>query len=360
MSRTISGTGSTANDIVIANALNWSSGALTVNAANIIVNAPLCNTGAGAINLQASAAVALNAGIGSAGAIAIGAATGLTQAVSTTITSSTGLGINVGKDSTASGIIGGAGGLTKSGAGTLTLSGTNTYTGATMVNAGTLAISNAAGLGATTAGTTVASGATLDLQNVSMGAEAVTLNGGTLQTSTGGSSLSGVVTLGDASIFNVASDASLNVTGMVTAAGNALSVSGAGNLALGNIANTLDGGVSVSSSHNILLTSAGALRLNEIAATGTINVATLAGNLTIAGNIATTDAGASAITLNAGQSSAAGVSTGGDLIFNGDSTLGTGVNGTATLYTGSLTGSTGLAALIGGADWRWQLPLCQR
>lgn len=57
------------------------------------------------------------------------------------------------------------GGLTKSGAGTLTLTGTNTYTGATRVNAGTLSLKHELCLATNTA-VTVASTAVLDLDFV--------------------------------------------------------------------------------------------------------------------------------------------------------------------------------------------------
>ncbi|MBI5911821.1 MAG: autotransporter-associated beta strand repeat-containing protein, partial [Betaproteobacteria bacterium] len=86
--------------------------------------------------------------------------------------------VNVGTASTVSGIIGGTGtALTKLGAGTLDLSGSNTYTGATNVNAGTLIASNASALGTTAGATTVASGATLNINNVNIGTEALNLAG---------------------------------------------------------------------------------------------------------------------------------------------------------------------------------------
>lgn len=60
------------------------------------------------------------------------------------------------------------GALIKAGAGTLALSGTNTYTGATTVNAGTLLVSNNSALGTTDGTTTVNSGATLALSGVTI------------------------------------------------------------------------------------------------------------------------------------------------------------------------------------------------
>ena len=246
----------------------------------------------------------------------------------------------------ASALTSSGGTLTKSGTGKLTLSGADTYTGETTVNAGTLTINNPTALGGIEAGTTVISGATLDLKNVSVGAEAITLNGGTLMTSTGNSSLAGNVTLGNASVFNIATNATLNVTGAVTAVGKSLLISGGGNLTLDNTSNALDGGVSVSSVNNLVLINASAMTMNGIAATGTINVATLTGNLTIAGNVTTTDTSDKAITLNAGQDTAAGTSTGGDIILSGSPSFSTGNNGRTTLYTGSVSGSTGLTELV--------------
>ncbi|MFZ4525383.1 MAG: filamentous hemagglutinin N-terminal domain-containing protein, partial [Chlorobium sp.] len=85
--------------------------------------------------------------------------------------------------------------------------------------------------------------------------------------------------------------------------------------------------------------------INGINTTGTVNVSTLTGNITISQTIATTNASTSAVTLNAGSNTDAKTSLGGDIIISGGSiTVGSG--GLAKLYTGSISGSTGLTSLI--------------
>lgn len=75
----------------------------------------------------------------------------------------------------------------------------------------------------------------------------------------------------------------------------------------------------------------------------TASVATKTGNLTISQNIATTNATAAALILNAGSDAAVGTSTGGDIVRSGTPTISVGAAGTAKLYTGSIVGSTGWA-----------------
>ncbi|HQP31673.1 MAG TPA: MBG domain-containing protein, partial [Deltaproteobacteria bacterium] len=83
-------------------------------------------------------------------------------------------------------------------------------------------------------------------------------------------------------------------------------------------------------------------------------IATLTGDLTLTGSISTTNATIAAITLNAGKSSAAGISTGGNIIISGNPTITTGAGGRATLYSGGVSGSTGLTDLIGSATGRFR------
>jgi len=91
---------------------------------------------------------------------------------------------------------------------------------------------------------------------------------------------------------------------------------------------------------------------NGITAIGTVSIETLAGNLTVAQNITTTDTTAAAVSLNAGKSSAAGTAAGGDIVIAGGA-ISTGAGGTATLMTGSVAGSTGVAAAAGAGNYRY-------
>ncbi|HOD08454.1 MAG TPA: YDG domain-containing protein, partial [Myxococcota bacterium] len=85
-----------------------------------------------------------------------------------------------------------------------------------------------------------------------------------------------------------------------------------------------------------------------IEATGEIDIATKSGDLTVSQNITTTNASAAAVMLNAGKDTAAGTAAGGNIIISGGGVT-VGAGGRATLYTGSLAGSTGLAESSSGA-----------
>ncbi len=90
-----------------------------------------------------------------------------------------------------------------------------------------------------------------------------------------------------------------------------------------------------------------------IQASGMIDIATLSGNLAVAGNIATESGASNAVTLNAGRDLAAGNVAGGDIQISG-ATISTGTGGRATLYTGSLSDSTGMTELIGSKSGRFR------
>lgn len=80
--------------------------------------------------------------------------------------------------------------------------------------------------------------------------------------------------------------------------------------------------------------------ISGISAGGFVDIATQNGDLTLAQKIS-----AFALTLNAGEATAAGTSTGGNIVVNGLPRI-TALFG-AKLFTGSVSGSTGLSALIG-------------
>ncbi len=110
---------------------------------------------------------------------------------------------------TLSGMISGGGVLTKYGNGTLTLSGSNTYNGATFVNAGVLKLQHGFALGSTAAGTTVAPGATLELAGtISTLADVLTLNG-KLASYTGSNTYNGDITLNTGAAIDVGTGSTL-------------------------------------------------------------------------------------------------------------------------------------------------------
>jgi len=135
---------------------------------------------------------------------------------------------------------------------------------------------------------------------------------------------------------------------------NTLSLnSGNNDITLTQAGNNFGGAVSAVSGKNITLVNANALTLGAVTSTGLVDIATKTGNLTLTGAIATTNATANAIKLNAGSDAAAGTSTGGNIIISGGTVSPTGA-GIATLYSGSVAGSTGLTDLLVSGSGRFR------
>ena len=112
------------------------------------------------------------------------------------------------------------------------------------------------------------------------------------------------------------------------------------------------GSVRFSNSNGLTIGTVGSV--NGINAGGTISISTAAGDLTLAQNITTADTGSSAVILNAGKNSAAGTAGGGNIIIGDSAVVTTGVGGRATLYTGDITGSSGITDLIGSGSGKFR------
>ncbi|MFM7089439.1 MAG: beta strand repeat-containing protein, partial [Bacteroidota bacterium] len=154
----------------------------------------------------------------------------------------------------------------------------------------------------------------------------------------------------------------LHATGAVTqtaaiTASN-LGLHGTGTFTLNNTGNnvsTLAGGESSTRLGSLSFTDAsGGLTIGTVGtksgiyASGTVLVETLAGDLTIAQNISTTNTTSSAIIANAGKSAAIGWLTGGDIKISGSPAINMGTGGIAKLFSGFDLNSTGLTTLVGG------------
>ncbi|MEY4732615.1 MAG: hypothetical protein RLZZ464_681, partial [Pseudomonadota bacterium] len=130
-----------------------------------------------------------------------------------------------------------------------------------------------------------------------------------------------------------------------------LLLSGSGSVTLDNsTSNAVDtlaatGGTALTYLNSGALTLGAVGATNGISASGAINIGTKTGDLTVAQNVSTSNTTATAMVLNADIAAAIGSSTGGNLIFSGSPTVSVGSGGTAKLYTGSISGSTGLSGL---------------
>lgn len=117
-----------------------------------------------------------------------------------------------------------------------------------------------------------------------------------------------------------------------------------------NSNNNFGGTFSATNIKNLKLIDSSTLVLNAINTTGIIDIATLVGNLTINGNISTTNTTSSAIILNAGKNANVGTIAGGDIIYT-SGIITTGTNGRATLYSGSQSQSVGLGSLTSAGSY---------
>jgi len=147
-----------------------------------------------------------------------------------------------------------------------------------------------------------------------------------------------------------------NSSGSITASSLALLGVG-GNYTLNSSTNNVS--TFAADTGTIIYKNAGTLTIGTvnptgITATGPVSISTLTGNLMVSQNISTTDTSSSALILNAGLNSAAGTVSGGDIVFSGSPLITVGTGGRATLYSGSIVGTTALASSIGNGSLRFR------
>ncbi|HWR28374.1 MAG TPA: filamentous hemagglutinin N-terminal domain-containing protein [Negativicutes bacterium] len=193
------------------------------------------------------------------------------------------------------------------------------------------------------------------------------------RTDAGKITIGGSTTLNDATAIvsgdDITINGAVNASGQTVAltGGNGKTVSGSGNItagslllngtgasynlntASGNSVGTLaaNGVADVKFINNGALTIGTVGAVSGITATGLVDIETTSGDLTVAKNIATTNATPNAIMLASGTNTAAGTAGGGDIKVSGTPAVSTGAGGRAVLYSGSLSGSTALPDLIG-------------
>ena len=138
-------------------------------------------------------------------------------------------------------------------------------------------------------------------------------------------------------------------TGAITASTEKITLLGAtGSAALTNSANNIQ--TLAANTGAIHVVNNATLTLENIQAAGGIQIETLTGNLTITDDISSDNTGATAIRLYADANKTAGDPSGGNIIVSGSPVVTTGAGGRASFYTGSVAGSTGLLALVGGTS----------
>ena len=252
--------------------------------------------------------------------------------------------------------------LTKAGAGILTLSGDNTYTGATTVNAGALAITHADALGGTSGATTIVSGAALNISGgITTAAEAITVSGtgisnnGVIRNISGNNTYSGAITLGaNSEIQSNGGTLTLNVgSGSAIAASNKNLTFDApiGNITVADPIATGSGTLTKTGNETLTLSAANTYTGATTISDGTLAISNATGLGTT--DAATTVASGGSLSISGGITVAeaitingTGHSSGGAIIFTANNNT---YSGAITLGATSTIVSTGGAQTISGA-----------
>ncbi len=278
--------------------------------------------------------------------------------------------------------ISGSGNVTKQGTNDATLTGAQTYTGGTNIADGSLTFQNdlAPATSGFTGNGTVAikpSGTSFSSAVNSLYNFASTLTGLTIGKSGNTADITIASTIdingdvailgGDIALDSVVSTSagnsltlavSGNATQSASISTDQLLLQGTGNFALANVANSFDtiaGGSTTARLGNVDVVNSNVVTIGTVegvsglTASGTLNIATLAGDLTVAQNVDTTNASSAAVTLNAGRTAAVGSDLGGNLLFTGG-TVTVGAGGRGTMYSGSIANSSGLTNLVGSGS----------
>ncbi|WP_291915087.1 YDG domain-containing protein, partial [Limnohabitans sp.] len=178
---------------------------------------------------------------------------------------------------------------------------------------------------------------------------------GDIRLQTGGNiAVNAALTVGDAAATKNlslnATGASSTVTQTAAIKANGLELLGSNASVVlansGNDVQTLAGNVKSVEYFDTNALTLGTVNTAGLSATGTIKVESNA-DLTVSQAVSTNNATDNALVLNAGKSTNAGTATGGDISFTGSGGVSVGGSGRATLFTGSVAGSTGLGIVEG-------------